>query len=85
MLEQITCIIIDEELNSNTNIESRVREGCLFSPDLFTVSSDPILTKNVADTIRFYYLSYEYNDKNYTDGKENTGPPRYGCRRKRKK
>ncbi len=41
--DQTACIRIDNELSNYIKIERGVREGCVFSPDLFNLYSEIIL------------------------------------------
>ena len=50
--EQIAAISIDDDLSECINIKHRVRQGCVLSPDLFSLYSELILRKVIEGKLK---------------------------------
>ena len=64
--EQTACMRIDNDLSEYTRIERGVRQGCVFSPDLFNLYSEMIL-KELVDLPGLVVGGHNINNIRYAD------------------
>ena len=64
--EQTACMRIDNDLSEYTRIERGVRQGCVFSPDLFNLYSEMIL-RELEDLPGLVVGGHNINNIRYAD------------------